>query len=255
MKKYIADLQVKENQHLNNSYFLLKLTSDQPLAETKAGQFVEIRIDGSKDVFLRRPISIHYTDKEKNEIWLLIQKVGKGTEQLSKIKSSEFLNIVYPLGNGFSIEKNFSKPLLIGGGVGVAPMLELGAKLKEKGIEPTFLLGARSAKDLLELKMFEKFGRVLTTTEDGSVGEKGFVTQHSVWEKESFDQIFTCGPTPMMKAIAKLATEKQIDCEVSLENKMACGVGACLCCVEDTKDGHRCVCSDGPVFNSKNLKW
>ena len=117
------------------------------------------------------------------------------------------------------------------------------------------MLFRSSAKDLLELEMFEKFGRVLTTTEDGSVGEKGFVTQHSVWEKESFDQIFTCGPTPMMKAIAKLATEKQIDCEVSLENKMACGVGACLCCVEDTKDGHRCVCSDGPVFNSKNLKW
>ena len=146
-------------------------------------------------------------------------------------------------------------PLLVGGGVGVAPLLYLGKVLKEKGLEPTFLLGARSAKDLLMLSEFEKYGRVLVTTEDGTMGEKGFVTNHSVLQQERFDMIQVCGPTPMMKAVARYANEKGIECEVSLENLMACGLGACLCCVEKTKEGNLCVCKEGPVFNIKRLLW
>ena len=125
--------------------------------------------------------------------------------------------------------------LLAGGGVGVAPLLYLGKLLNEQGVDITFLLGARSAKDLLMLSEFEKYGRVLVTTEDGSMGEKGFVTNHSVLQKESFDMIQVCGPTPMMKAVARYAREKDIECEVSLENLMACGLGACLCCVEKVR--------------------
>ena len=146
-------------------------------------------------------------------------------------------------------------PLLVGGGVGVAPLLYLGKVLKENGLEPTFLLGARSAKDLLMLSEFEKYGRVLVTTEDGTMGEKGFVTNHSVLQQEQFDMIQVCGPTPMMKAVARYANEKGIECEVSLENLMACGLGACLCCVEKTKEGNLCVCKEGPVFNIKRLLW
>ena len=139
--------------------------------------------------------------------------------------------------------------------MGVAPLLYLGKVLKEKGLEPTFLLGARSAKDLLMLSEFEKYGRVLVTTEDGTMGEKGFVTNHSVLQQEQFDMIQVCGPTPMMKAVARYASEKGIECEVSLENLMACGLGACLCCVEKTKEGNLCVCKEGPVFNIKRLLW
>jgi dihydroorotate dehydrogenase electron transfer subunit len=138
--------------------------------------------------------------------------------------------------------------------VGVAPLLYLGATLKEQGTAPTFLLGGRSAKDVLLLDEFQKYGRVLVTTEDATMGEKGFVTNHSVLN-ESFSQIYTCGPTPMMKAVARYATEKGIECEASLENMMACGLGACLCCVEKTKDGNVCVCKEGPVFNIKQLLW
>ena len=145
--------------------------------------------------------------------------------------------------------------LLIGGGVGVAPLLYMGAKMKESGAEPTFLLGARSAKDLLMLDIFRRYGRVYVTTEDGSEGEKGFVTNHSLLQQECFDRISTCGPTPMMKAVARFARENGIDCEVSLENLMACGLGACLCCVEKTTEGNLCVCKDGPVFNIKKLLW
>ena len=105
------------------------------------------------------------------------------------------------------------------------------------------------------LDEFKKYGRVFTTTEDGSAGEKGFVTNHSILQQEQFDRISTCGPTPMMKAVARLAREKGIDCEVSLENLMACGLGACLCCVEKTTEGNLCVCKEGPVFNINRLLW
>lgn len=122
------------------------------------------------------------------------------------------------------------------------------------GVEPTFLLGARKASDLLLMDEFKRYGRVFVTTEDGSEGEKGFVTNHSVLN-EQFDRISTCGPKPMMVAVAKYAAKAGVDCEASLENMMACGVGACLCCVEKTTEGHLCVCKEGPVFNIKKLLW
>ena len=136
----------------------------------------------------------------------------------------------------------------------MAPMLYLGAQLKEMGFEPTFLLGGKTDTDILELDLFKKYGRVCITTEDGSMGEKGFVTNHSVLT-ERFDRIYTCGPKPMMVAVARYAKEKNIDCEVSLENMMACGLGACLCCVEKTTEGNLCVCKEGPVFNVNRLLW
>ena len=110
-------------------------------------------------------------------------------------------------------------------------------------------------KDLLQLEEFVKYGEVYTTTEDGSHGEKGYVTQHSILNKVRFEQIYTCGPKPMMVAVAKYAKSNQIECEVSLENTMACGIGACLCCVENTTEGHLCVCKEGPVFNINKLLW
>jgi len=148
-----------------------------------------------------------------------------------------------------------AKLLLVGGGVGVAPLLFLGAELKGLGFEPTFLLGARTGGDLLMVDEFRRYGRVLITTEDGSVGERGFVTRHSVLSTESFDRIYTCGPTPMMKAVAAYAYKNNVFCEASLENMMACGLGACLCCVEKTTEGNLCVCKNGPVFNINQLLW
>ena len=144
--------------------------------------------------------------------------------------------------------------LLIGGGVGSAPLYYLAEQLKKNGNDFVIFIGARAAKDLYRRDAYEALGRVEYTTEDGSLGEKGYVTNHSVLA-EKFDGIFTCGPKPMMLAVAKYARENNIACEVSLENKMACGLGACLCCVEDTKEGHKCVCTDGPVFSIDELKW
>lgn len=256
MKKSVMDLTVVDNVGLNANYFLLKLTSQQQLPEMLPGQFVEVRVDGSPTTFLRRPISVNNYLPEKNEMWLLIQKIGDGTRQLGNLKSGDSLNLVFPLGNSFTEPDSASKSaLLVGGGVGTAPMLFWGKILRENGITPNFLLGARSANDLLQLEEFEKYGNLYTTTEDGSHGEKGFVTHHSILNNKKFDYIYTCGPKPMMMAIASYAKSKGIFCEVSLENTMACGFGVCLCCVENTVNGHVCVCTEGPVFNINDLKW
>lgn len=256
MKKYILDLTVNSVEALSDKHVLIKLTDDKPLPEMLPGQFVEVRVDNTPSTFLRRPISINNVDYDHNELWLLVAAVGDGTRQLQKLQKGDRLNCVLPLGNSFTMPTDSTqKVLLVGGGVGVAPLLYFGKLIKAIGGEPTFLLGARSAKDVLERELFEQVGRVLITTEDGSEGEKGFVTNHSVLAQEHFDRISTCGPKPMMMAVARYAFKNDIECEVSLENKMACGVGACLCCVEKTVEGNKCVCKEGPVMNIKKLTW
>lgn len=256
MKKFILDLTVNSVEALSDKHVLIKLTDDKPLPEMLPGQFVEVRVDNSPSTFLRRPISINNVDYDRNELWLLVAAVGDGTRQLQKLQKGDRLNCMLPLGNSFTMPTDSAqKVLLVGGGVGVAPLLYFGKRIKEMGGEPTFLLGARSAKDVLERELFEQVGRVFITTEDGSEGEKGFVTNHSVLAQEHFDRISTCGPKPMMMAVARFAFKNDIECEVSLENKMACGVGACLCCVEKTVEGNKCVCKEGPVMNIKKLTW
>lgn len=255
MKKYILDLTVKSVENVGGRYSLIKLTDEQPLPEMVPGQFVEVRVDNSPSTFLRRPISINFVDREANELWLLVAAIGEGTRHIVNVAPGEKLNCVMPLGNGFTMPQSAEqRVLLVGGGVGVAPLLYTGAEMKRKGIEPTFLLGARSAKDLLEIDLFRKYGRVCVTTEDGSEGERGFVTNHSVLG-EKFDMIATCGPKPMMVAVARYAYKAEVECEASLENMMACGLGACLCCVEKTTEGNLCVCKEGPVLNIKKLLW
>lgn len=259
LRKYVLDLRVVAVTRLHERYVLLRLTQDEQLPAMLPGQFVEVRVDGSATTFLRRPISINFVDSSRNELWLLVATVGDGTRRLATLQAGDTLNCLLPLGNGFSMPAEGSsspRMLLVGGGVGVAPLLYQGAVLAAKGIRPSFLLGARTSKDLLMLDEFRKYGDVYLTTEDGSEGEKGFVTQHTVLQRgPKFDLIQTCGPTPMMKAVARYALQQDIECEASLENMMACGLGACLCCVEKTTRGNLCVCKDGPVFNVKQLLW
>lgn len=252
------DMKVTENLNIHSKYVLLKLTTQDGsvIPDAVPGQFVEMRVDKEPKTFLRRPISINYIDKEKNELWLLIQKIGAGTVKLSQAKPGDTINIIHPLGNGFSYPVDGQKELLLtGGGVGVAPLLYLGSELKKRGYKPVFLLGARTKGDLLQIDDFKAISDTYVTTEDGSDGEKGFVTQHSILQKRKFDMIYCCGPRPMMEAVAKHAYATSTECEVSLENMMACGIGACLCCVEDTTEGNVCVCKEGPVFNIKKLQW
>lgn len=257
MKKLCCDLRVSSVQRLSEKHILVKLTQDAPLPEMLPGQFVEVRVDESPTTFLRRPISINFVDYETNEMWLLVAGVGDGTRALLELQVDDVVNCLFPLGRSFTLASSLAgkQVLLVGGGVGVAPMLFQGCQIRQAGGTPHFLLGARSGRDLLELDLFREVGQVYVTTEDGSEGERGFVTDHSVLQREHYDMIQTCGPKPMMMAVARYARERNIECEVSLENLMACGLGACLCCVEKTVEGNLCVCKEGPVFNIKKLLW
>ncbi len=257
LKKHIVDLQVVSVEALGERFVLLKCTDpNAPLPPMMPGQFAQLRVDGSKETFLRRPISINFVDTKLNQIWFLVQLVGAGSRALGRLREGDTLNALLPLGNGFSMPVSAEKKhLLVGGGVGTAPLLYLGAQMNLMGMRPTFLLGARTKDMLLQLEDFERVGDVYVTTEDGSAGEKGFVTQHSILFKQHFDRISVCGPSPMMKAVARFARANSVPCEVSLENMMACGLGACLCCVEKTVKGNVCVCTEGPVFDINELTW
>ena len=257
MKKQSIDFIIRENKKISDNYSLMKLSpaDGSPIPDTKAGQFVQVEVPDSKSTFLRRPISINYADKAHNELWLLIRDAGCGTHSLIAMQEGRVLNLLLPLGSTFSLpERKEARLLLVGGGVGVAPMYYLGTELRQAGHAVNFLLGARRSVDLLELNLFEQVGKVFVSTDDGSAGERGVVTYNSALQ-ESWDFIYCCGPMPMMKAVAKYAARNHVECEVSLENRMACGVGACLCCVEDTDKGNVCVCTEGPVFNINRLKW
>ena len=249
--KQIADFTLVEKECFGNAV-LLRLRDEQPLPEIVPGQFVQVRVDDSPSTYLRRPISIHDVNPDMNEISLLVQMVGEGTRHLGTVKVDDRINLVLPLGNGYTLPAKDESVLLVGGGIGIAPLYYLG---KCMAVKPTFLLGGKKATDLVRLDAFQSVGETLVTTEDGSLGEKGMVTMHSVWKERSFDKIYVCGPKRMMMAVADIAKEKDVWCEVSLEHLMACGLGACLCCVEDTVDGNLCVCKEGPVFNTRRLKW
>ena len=257
-KKYKLDLLITEKQLINDKYCLLKLSADSELPELFPGQFVNVLVSDSPTTFLRRPISINYFDRERNEMWLLIQMIGDGTRRLGQLEEGDRIDVLMPLGNSFSMpsdaEKN-ARLLLIGGSVGSAPMLFLGKTLREKGFQPEFLIGGRSATDILQQEIFAQLGTLHVTTEDGSLGETGFVTQHTAFLQNQYDRFYVCGPKPMMMTIARFATAHNVWCEVSLENTMACGIGACLCCVEKTIHGNQCVCTEGPVFNREKLTW
>ncbi len=249
------DLKVAQASRLGRRYVLLRLDAGGRLPAARPGQFAQVRVDGSPGTFLRRPISICLVDHGAGELWLLVAVVGEGTGRLSRLLPGDTLNCILPLGNGFTLPGAGERCLAVGGGVGVAPLLFLGRAIREAGAEPTFLLGARTRDDLPLLDAFAGYGRVLVTTEDGSMGVRGFVTDHPELSGGDFARIYSCGPRPMMAAVARHALSRGIACEVSLENMMACGMGACLCCVENTVDGNLRVCTEGPVFDARRLSW
>lgn len=251
LKKFELDCTVLENIPLNSSYFKLVLTHSQRLPEMLPGQFVEIKVENTPSVYLRRPISISDVDYSNNTLSLIIKNVGDGTAYMSKLLQNSRLNMLLPLGNGFTLLQS-GTALLVGGGVGIAPLIYLGRKLRCNGVKVNYLLGFKYESDMIDLSDFKAIGSVFVTTEDGSHGVKGFVTNHEAVNAK-YDRMYVCGPTPMMKNVAKAAIASGTDCEVSLENMMACGLGACLGCVTKTTEGHKCVCSDGPVFNVKQL--
>lgn len=253
-KKQLQSFRLAEKQQ-HGEVTYLRLIADQPLTEVLPGQFVQIKIDGSTSTYLRRPISIHDVDYKENSMSLLVQRVGEGTHVLTEKPVGSLINIIVPLGSSYTMPESGEKVLMVGGGCGLAPYLLFGKMMKENGVEPSFLVGARNASFIPDLDEYRRLGQVNVITDDGSMGEKGLVTQHSVWNGLHIDRLYACGTRPMMRAVTAWAREHNVFCEVSLENMMACGLGACLCCVEKTVKGNVCVCKEGPVFNINELLW
>jgi dihydroorotate dehydrogenase electron transfer subunit len=254
-KKILHDLIVMKKVHLNKRHFILVLHAPELLPQILPGQFVQVLVKDSSSTFLRRPFSIHTIDQAMNTFSLLIQIKGEGTRHLSLCKEGDKLNVMYPLGNSFTWPSG-KNVLLVGGGCGVAPLLFLASWLKEQEKNVTILTGWKRKEDIFEKETYQKYGDLLVTTEDGSEGETGMVINHSIFKQvNSFDRIYCCGPDRMMRTIAHIAERKGIECEVSLENTMACGFGVCLCCITPTQHGNQRVCIEGPVFNTKELNW
>ncbi|MDR1725971.1 MAG: dihydroorotate dehydrogenase electron transfer subunit [Bacteroidales bacterium] len=254
--KYSIDFKVAEKRMLSDNFFRLALQSENPLPTINPGQFVQILPKHSNG--LRLPISINDVVSD-NIIYLLIRIVGSGTKMLADIEQGETVNMILPLGNGFPMLsadelRKGKRILMVGGGVGIAPFLHLAKEYAKCGITTDVLLGARTEKHILLEKELSQTANLHIATEDGSCGTKGLITAHEIL-KEHFDRIYCCGPLPMMKAVASVVADKS-KCYVSLEERMACGVGACLCCVVKTADGHnRCTCTEGPVFGVDFLGW
>lgn len=231
----------------------------EPIAKTaKAGKFIEIQVSTTGEPFLRRPISIYSIDDDKIEI--IFQVKGKGTEILSEKKVGDVINVLGPLGYGtFSVD-NYKKVAIIGGGIGTYPLYELAKQLKGKA-DVTMYMGFRN-KDLVTLeKEFEDVcNKVVITTDDGSYKQKGFALDvlKEDCKKEKPDIIFACGPLPMLKAVQAFVLEENIPCEISLEERMGCGIGACLGCAvkvisgKEPRYGH--VCKEGPVFKATDVE-
>jgi dihydroorotate dehydrogenase electron transfer subunit len=257
VQKRIQDFKVIKNISLNPRHFILELIGPDPLPEILPGQFADVLVENSKAVFLRRPFSIYSVNYQANSIRLLIQIRGEGTKKLGQLREKDTVNLLYPLGKGFTMPED-EEVLLVGGGVGTAPLMFLSQHLNTLGIKPDILIGARSSGDLFEMELYrDQCRNIFITTEDNSEGEKGFVTDHSVFRTAPFryEKIYCCGPDPMMHAVAKLASKLNVECEVSLENYMACGFGVCLCCITPTVNGNLRSCVEGPVFDTKILKW
>lgn len=218
------------------------------------GQFAQVMAEG---FFLRRPISICNIDKDKGTIRLVFQIRGKGTEKIADLNTGSLIDIIAPLGKGFKVLEKGKKCICIGGGIGTPPMLGIAA---EYGENATVISGFRSADAVILQEDFEKIGaKTILCTDDGTKGKKGFVTDalSVVLAKETPDIVYACGPMVMLKGITKICNENNIYCQVSLEQRMACGVGACLVCVCRTvKNGEEFnshVCKDGPVFDSEEV--
>lgn len=244
---------IMEQQPIAMDIFSMWLESDKIAKEAKPGQFVSFYCkEGSR--LLPRPISICETDKKRGVFRIVYRIAGEGTKEFSVLHAGERVELLGPLGNGFPLTEK--KAFLIGGGIGIPPMLELAKTLPG---EKEIVLGYRDALFLKE--EFEKYGRVTIATEDGSAGTKGNVLDAVRSQGLSAEVLYACGPTPMLKALKAYALEQGIEAWISLEERMACGVGACLACVCETKeiDEHsqvrnKRICKDGPVFRAEEVE-
>ena len=242
MKQSIFE--IVSNTALTDSVYKMVLSGDTS-AITAAGQFVNIQLDG---MFLRRPISV--CDYDESTLTIVYKVVGKGTEAMSKLDKGTKLDILTGLGNGYDLSVSGDKPVLLGGGVGVPPMYNLAKKLTQQGKEVSVILGFNTKSELFYEEAFKALGcKVTVTTVDGSYGTKGFVTDAL---PENYTYFYTCGPEPMLKAVYRASKTSG---QMSFEERMGCGFGACMGCSCKTLTGYKRICKDGPVMKKEEILW
>lgn len=239
-----AKCQIVEKKQIGKNIFVLVFENAVIASKAKPGQFVHVNL-GPGSV-LRRPFSIY--DTYRDTFSILFQVVGAGTNRLATYRSSQFLDVIAPLGHSFSLEGK--KPVLVAGGMGIAALNLLNRQFLNKDIEPEVLLGFRNSACVID------FSGAQVCTEDGSFGQRGLVTDMLKQTlREEADIIFACGPEAMLKEVSSLAQKSKVKAYVSMERFMGCGVGACLSCVCETKNGLARVCKEGPVFNAQDIIW
>ena len=254
MPKIVEIATVIDNIRITDDVKKLVLSSPKIATQARPGQFIHLKIGGSYDPLLRRPLSIAEANSDKGTLGIYYRVVGRGTELMAQLKSGDMVDNVGPLGQGFDL--NCKRPLLIGGGMGIAPLVFLTQELCPRPIE--VVLAGRTNQEMFWQDCFARSCQdVHITTDDGSLGFKGnaLAVLPNLLDKK-FDMIYVCGPKPMMSGVAKLASRAGIPCQVSLEEHMACGIGACLSCTCAAGDGTRKkICTDGPVFWAEEVVW
>jgi len=246
-------LTVVKQQKIAHSIFELTLKGELVSEMKQPGQFVHLKVSDSFEPLLRRPISICNINREQKQFTMIYRAEGRGTKLLSEKKEAELVDVLGPLGNGFPLEEAAAgeTALLVGGGIGVPPLYELSQQLVEKGVKVVHVLGFQTKEVAFYEEKFASLGTTYIATVDGSLGTKGFVTDVIANQNITFDVLYSCGPTPMLKALENKYSDKKLF--LSLEERMGCGIGACFACVCKTSTegtGYKKVCSDGPVFRS-----
>lgn len=250
--------QVIRQDYISTDIYSIWLKTNRIAKEAKPGQFVSLYSkDGSH--LLPRPISICEVDRDKDAIRLVYRIAGAGTKEFSKMHAGDTMEVMGPLGNGFTLKDR--KAMLIAGGIGIPPMVELAKQLKENGCDVTAVVGYRNSELFLD-KELQQYAKVVIATEDGRVGTKGNVINAIEENQLTAEEIYACGPTPMLRAIKVFSEKENIEAQVSMEEKMACGIGACLACVCQSKDvdehsnvHNKRICKDGPVFYANEIEW
>ncbi len=249
------------NNELSPGYYRLILQCPALAQSVKPGQFIMLKVSDACDPLLRRPFSVHRVDDD--QVQILYQVVGKGTQLMSHMRPGESLDVLGPLGSGFELKNGIKQAMLVGGGVGVAPLLFWAQDLLRHGVEILLFVGGKSKTDLLALEDFKQLGvRLYLATEDGTAGYSGRVTDIvadylASGEATAVAAVFACGPKAMLAKVAGLAKQHELPCQLSLDVVMACGVGACMGCVVKTSqaEDYIRVCKEGPVFESSRIAW
>ena len=253
-----AKVLTNEKIAAKDGFYLMELLAPSIARQARPGQFLMITVDDGDSPFLKRPMGINMIDPQNGSLRIIYQLKGIGTKKLSQIRPGTHIDVLGPSGNGWYIPSGLSKICLIGGGSGAASLLPLAQTLKkEHGADIDLILGGRTVSQLICLDEFNSTGRLFLATEDGSLGKQGMIDIY-LDNNPEYDQVYCCGPTPMMQAVAAWAAANDLPCQVSLEERMGCGYGVCMGCVCATKStdsqvSYKRVCREGPVFDSREV--